>query len=45
MGFRPSDGAVLVDESDSGGWMPLYDATLAGDQLSFAWTNTILYQD
>jgi len=45
MGYRPSDGVVLVDWSGSGGWIPLYDATLAGDQLSFAWTNTVLYQD
>jgi len=45
MGFRASDGAVLVDWADSGAWVPLYDATLAGDQLSLAWTNTVLYQD
>jgi hypothetical protein len=45
MGFRPSEGAIVVDWADTGAWVPLYTATLAGDQLSFTWTNTVLYQD
>jgi hypothetical protein len=41
LGYDPTAAAILLNYGGSGVWLAWYDATRAGDAITFSWTTTV----